>query len=421
MKSRVFGGLKVSRSKSSSISCSSSTSPWLMLPPVSKDNNKLDMVYQFYSLGEDKVLSVPKRPTPLPSSSSSEEEEDDGPNNDAKIVGSSHGWLALFHEHNCDLFLYNPLTGRHFKLPPIRTLPHIPDPNLKRGRGCLTSVVVSSSSCDNEWRAVITYGPEQRLAFCCPAQAPTPTEWTPLGDNYQHESIAYSTRRNLFFSAPRHKDHLEAWNLSSSSSTTMTQLPVSADPDNYPLAARSRLELDLKVLCEDYRFLVVAEQSDELFHVRRFVLPCMGPDGTLVDEVWYNGSFPEDRTPYKTVGFDVHKYDPHTGSLKYMDRTLDGLAFFIGPNDGFALQAADYPGLKPDSIYYTDTRCPPEWDDKPYGGHDVGIFSYRDETFWPCYYSCDMSKAMKIVPAPKWFTPTMQPNLVQLDLDFHLS
>ncbi|GER29547.1 hypothetical protein STAS_05422 [Striga asiatica] len=187
----------------------------------------------------------------------------------------------------------------------------------------------------------------------------------------------------------------------------MTQLPMSAsDPDNYPLAARSRLELDLKVLCEDYKFIVVAEQSDELFHVRRFVLPWMGPDGTLVDEVWYSGRFPEDSIPYKTVGFDVHKYHPHTGSLSYMDRTLDGLAFFIGPNDGFALQAAHYPGLKPDSIYYTDTRCMPDWSDQPYGGHDVGIFSYRDETIWPCYYSCDMSKAMKIVPAPKWFTPT---------------
>ncbi|GFP94222.1 hypothetical protein PHJA_001566700 [Phtheirospermum japonicum] len=331
------------------------------------------MVYQFYSLAEDKVVSLDKKGS-----------NECGPDNDAKIVGSSHGWLALFHEHNCDLFLYNPISGRHIKLPP-----------LSMGNGRLSKIIISSSSPHEEdCRAVITYGPEDRLAFCCPGRTRSTIEWTLLGDcsSYQYESLAYSSKQKLFFCARTHDD-LEAWNLRDPLSPRMTPIVVSVEEDSYPLAARSELELDLKLLCEDYKFLVVAEMSDELFHVRRFVMTPMGPDGS------------DESVPYMTVGFDVHKYDPETGSLVYMDRSLGGLVIFIGCNDGFALSTAEFPELKPNSIYFTDVRSPLEWIVSGYGGHDLGIFNYQDQTFTSCYYPCDFNNIKRIVPTPMWFTP----------------
>ncbi|KAH6796406.1 hypothetical protein C2S51_037392 [Perilla frutescens var. frutescens] len=41
----------------------------------------------------------------------------------AELVGCSHGWVALFNRRNNDLFISNPITRRHMKLPAIHTLP----------------------------------------------------------------------------------------------------------------------------------------------------------------------------------------------------------------------------------------------------------------------------------------------------------
>ncbi|KAL3647778.1 hypothetical protein CASFOL_008746 [Castilleja foliolosa] len=74
-------------------------SPCLMLPPTIDDCSD-DVVYNMYNILEfnnDKLI----------------------PEEDTRIVGSSHGWLALFDERNCDLILSNPVTRSHVKLPPI--------------------------------------------------------------------------------------------------------------------------------------------------------------------------------------------------------------------------------------------------------------------------------------------------------------
>ncbi|CAA0828468.1 Unknown protein [Striga hermonthica] len=122
----------------------------------------------------------------------------------------------------------------------------------------------------------------------------------------------------------------------------MIPMAVSVDKDNYPVASGS--DSERKRLCKSYRFLVVAEQSDELFHVRRFVENTNDDDHT---------------TPYTTVGFDVHKYVPETGSLEYMEGCLQGQALFVGSSNGFALPAEDYPDdLERCCVYYT---APPQW------------------------------------------------------------
>ncbi|GFP87076.1 hypothetical protein PHJA_000851400 [Phtheirospermum japonicum] len=159
---------------------------------------------------------------------------------------------------------------------------------------------------------------------------------------------------------------------------------------------------DRKRSCSCYEFLVAAETSDEIFLVRRFVKHLMGPHGYYVEDAYYGPKMGLDETaPYTTVGFDVYRYDPETGSLRYMDGSLGGLALFVGSNNGFALSAAEFPELKPNSIYYT---TPQQWSDCC-GGHDVGIFNYQDQTFSPCFYPPDV-QSRKRVSGPKWFTPT---------------
>ncbi|CAA0815423.1 Unknown protein [Striga hermonthica] len=86
-----------------------------------------------------------------------------------------------------------------------------------------------------------------------------------------------------------------------------------------------------------------------------------------------------------------------------MDCSLDGLAFFVGCNNGLAIHTGQYPELKPDSVYY---RAPPEWINWSYGGHDVGIFNNRDKTLSPCFYPPDV-QSKKMVSGPIWFTPSL--------------
>ncbi|GFP82472.1 hypothetical protein PHJA_000390200 [Phtheirospermum japonicum] len=84
---------------------------------------------------------------------------------------------------------------------------------------------------------------------------------------------------------------------------------------------------------------------------------------------------------------------------------------FVGRNHSFAVRAAEYPGLNPNSIYFTDhwSLIPPR---SPvysaYGGHDIGIFDYDNKTISPCYYPIDVQSFKRIMPAPLWFqVPTL--------------
>ncbi|GER29535.1 hypothetical protein STAS_05402 [Striga asiatica] len=202
-------------------------------------------------------------------------------------------------------------------------------------------------------------------------------------------------------------DHIEAWDLRDPFSPKMVPMPpVAVDKHNYPVASHSELESDLKRLCRyDAVFLVLSEHTDELFQVRQYVLHQVGPDGSFVDDVYYEEGDFDESVPYKTVGFDVHKYEPKTGKMVYMDRNLGGLALFVGPHEGFALPAHEYQGLKPNSIYYTDMYYS-DYENR-YGGHDIGIFNYENETFSPCYYPCDLKSMMtRIEPNPIWFRPS---------------
>ncbi|CAA0824543.1 Unknown protein [Striga hermonthica] len=442
--------------------CSSSSNPkaaapLLMLPPALDNNNKKNLVFRFYKMAENQVISRRDEEEIIPPSSVS----------NLSIVGSSHGWLSMF-DHSksgVGLFLYNPLTQSRINLPPLPEYSSV------------TSLVLSGPHPDEDdsCRAVAILGYENSLAFCCP-NSRARAEWTQLGKRTGYTSVAYSTSQKRFFcfasKSSSHDDgdddeedgddneedddvddeedgdddeedgdggeeddeedgdeeededededeendddddelypHLEAWDLQDPISPAMIPMPVCVDKKCYPVAHSSNEEYEYKrYSCRDYQFLVVAEASGQLFHVRRFVKDWMGPKDYYAVDSYYGPKVGmlKDPPPYVSMGFDVHKYDPETSSLVYMDGSLDGLAFFVGTNNGFALPAAEHPGLKPDSVYYTE---PPQWIhiNLMCGGHDVGIFDYKLKDFCPspCFYPTDV-QSTKTTCGPKWFTP----------------
>ncbi|KAL6494718.1 hypothetical protein OROGR_031518 [Orobanche gracilis] len=411
-------GSKLGARMMSVSSAHSSPPPWLMLPPAFEGGGN-SMVYKFYSPTENKVFSLNKRSTAV-------KEEGLTADDDAEIVGSSHGWLALFNSRNCDLFLSNPLTGRHIKLPPIHSLP-IHHDCLSGGYACVSKVIISCSPEEgDECRAMMIYG-RDRLAFCCPSRS---REWTPIGASVYnvsvlcndddtepdetrnqnprtYEDLVYSCTKKLFFCLTNaDSEELEGWDVSDPLSPRLDWsdkvMLKRTEQVNYPWAARSDREWELKFNCRQLRYLVFAEQSDQLFLVTRHLVESMNLDGTPCIED--DSDYPE-----KTVAFDVHKIDLLGRRVGHVEGSLDGLAMFVGLNHSFAVSAAEFPHqLKPNSIYFTEDRIiiPPVRCDCKYGGHDIGIFDYEKGTISSCYYPCDVQNFKRIVPPPIWFAPT---------------
>ncbi|KAL3655014.1 hypothetical protein CASFOL_000800 [Castilleja foliolosa] len=369
-------------------------SPWLMLPQQGGG----DMVYKFYNLSEKKEESFPRN---------SEVEL-----TDAKLVGSSQGWLALFNQRNNNhLFLYNPMTRRHIKLPPIETLP---DPRINLtpdGRGSVSKLILSSSPDDDEeCIAMMIFGLQRRLAFCHPCRS---TEWTPIGELYYHIQneglflrsyidIVYSSTQKLFFCQT--VQPLECWDLTDSLSPRIHSSWWFGGT-NYPWRS-----LNGTVGAINQINLVYAEECNQLFIVTRYVRQRMRQDGSF-DFPTYFGKYRgwDDSLPYKTIWLDAYKIDFGVEKPQLLEGSLDGLAMFIGINHSIAMSVTPELNLTSNCIYYTDTNSVPIPPNAFYGGHDIGIYDYTNRTISPCYYfPVDVERIKRIMPAPLWFTPCHQ-------------
>ncbi|KAH6830447.1 hypothetical protein C2S53_008918 [Perilla frutescens var. hirtella] len=244
----------------------------------------IDMLHSFYSLAEKKVVSI---------GGGGGEVTDD----DTELVGSSHGWVALFNERSGDVFLWNPISRRRINLPPIDTLP----------AKAVIKVILSSSPDESECRVVMSYVPENRLAFCCPGGS---NEWTPIGAWFHvdeeedgvkirarvYEDFAYCKGQNRLFCVTQFGD-LERWDLGDPSSP---RIDWSNEEDEEVMYTDSELEEAISLIT--LKYIVVDEQSNRVFIVERKIVMHVGPDDTY---------------PYKTVGFKVYKIemDGPTGSL----------------------------------------------------------------------------------------------------------
>lgn len=79
-----------------------------------------------------------------------------------------------------------------------------------------------------------------------------------------------------------------------------------------------------------------------------------------------------------------------------MSDDFGGLAIFVGVNHSFALPAADYPGLEPDSVYFADSKRL----DSVKGRNDIGIFDYRNKTITEVVCSDEIGLSGPTPPPP---------------------
>ncbi|CAA0820293.1 Pentatricopeptide repeat-containing protein [Striga hermonthica] len=154
---------------SSSTRQNPSSSPWLMLPPAFDVTvtGAASFSYKFYNPADNKIVSL--------DTGKSCRHERELTHLDMCFAGSSRGWLALL-SPSFDLFLYNPISRRHIKLPPVRDLPEFPP-----GPPMIHKLILSCSPDTPNCRAIIIYNSMRALAFCCPGFS---KEWTHVGDHH---------------------------------------------------------------------------------------------------------------------------------------------------------------------------------------------------------------------------------------------
>ncbi|GER49245.1 hypothetical protein STAS_26471 [Striga asiatica] len=383
--SRPCSSSSSSSSYSPPKSSSFSSSPWLMLPHLFEAGPTTTMKYKFYSLAENKVVTVA---TEFPAAGS-----------DLMVLrGSSHGWLALLNPRNFDLFLYNPISHRRINLPSVGNLPNYPTPQSSRD---LEKLILSCSPDEEEegCRAAII-NDMHVLAFCCPGRS---DKWTLLGDlrfcyyglapwNWEWEGkymdCVYSSQHQALF-ALTGCDEVECWDLRDPLSPSVIKTY-----EKKPQKMTQKLRPPGAEMFRQY--LVIAGQ--DLLVVSQYLME-IGGSFTLSD-----GKHNPDYS-YVTVDFDVHRYDPEdVDHPKYVEgSSLGGWAIFVGfSSHAIALPVTDFPELEPNSIYFTDPTLVTQVENCVCGGHDIGIFNYEDKTVSRCYYPSDVRK---IFPAPMWFFP----------------
>ncbi|XP_049367290.1 uncharacterized protein LOC125832186 [Solanum verrucosum] len=354
--------------------------PWLMLPPEGT-------VYKFYRLAEVDVIQFEQR----------QQQEPDG---DVYYLGSLfQGWLVYIQQKDCQVFLFNPISGRKIKLPSVETLPEVngvirntqtglietflnyqsqPRTPQQLSKYIIRKIVLSSSLMNDDCVAMVTYGHSDLLAFC------------------RRDLEAWDLNTD-----PINRFHIHNEHFGTSSSN---EWPIVCN--EWPISFVDDDELERKSsYCWDSDYLVYDHQSHELFIVTRYIAPAIDQDGTLI--------LPEDNLddqfPYQTLTFDVFKLDfiNHDHVELQYNSSLGNRAFFIGSNTGFALSTTQFPELKPNSIYFTDdlTWAYRHRENLKCGGHDLGIYDYKEGSFSSCYYPIDLDKIQRILPAPIWFTP----------------
>ncbi|KAH0687133.1 hypothetical protein KY284_017686 [Solanum tuberosum] len=209
--------------------------------------------------------------------------------------------------------------------------------------------------------AMVTYSHSDLLGFCRrPGREDSTNCWIPLdGPLRQYTQIVYHSKKKLFFALTHFRD-LEAWDLNTD--------PINRFHIHNEHFGTSSNEWPISFVDDDE-----LERKSSYYWDSNYLLDFINHDHV---ELQYNSS-------------------------------LGNRAFFIGSNTGFALSTTQFPELKPNSIYFTDdlTWAYRHREKLKCGGHDLGIYDYKEGSFSSCYYPIDLDKIQRILPAPIWFIP----------------
>lgn len=354
-----------------------------------------------------------------------------------KIVGSSHGYLALLKPSDCSLSLVK-IPPRYndevHQLPDIDTLPPFTGKVFREsefnhkygeynvaGFACrgyeddeetiqtskevsdyFVEKIVMSSGDDLPTIMMTIHSPCTKMVFC---QGFNAQKWHDLLLPYCcFSDVIYSTSDQKFYAIVNSCDlQIVVWDFKNPSPRFKHPFPRSRTLA--PRLCRSELNKLESYITSKYknrlrRYYLVESLGEILLVIRHFGFH-VAEDGTCLDCIQDQKC----ELPYRTFDFDVFKLD-RSGKRLHLVKSLGDQTLFLGINQSFAVSTKQDPGIEGNSIYFGDHymlnhshfRVHEEYD---FGGHDFGIFNVEEKSFSACY----PTESMKFEHPPVWIAP----------------
>ncbi|KAI8544841.1 hypothetical protein RHMOL_Rhmol08G0326300 [Rhododendron molle] len=332
--------------------------PMLLIPPPAKTAEEADYhCRRLYSVTQRKVLPNLELRVPYP----------------RRCCGSSHGWLATWNQADAGITLLNPFSGKSFRFPKV-SLRHSGLSHDFSYEFYVLKVVLSHDPSlvpNNDFVVAAIFGVSNTLAYIKPSD----NHWTYMPKAYQQ---VMSCLRDVIY-------HLgKFYVVDAFSGIHSVDISSFSEPRVEELAPRTTTRADKAYLvksCEGelllvQRFLAVRRRrpTTSCFKIFKVLGSSAGIDGQIVERV------------------EIYSLG---------DNTL-----FLGDNYSLSVSSLDFPGCRPNCIYFTDDSFDSNLPYYPCGSRDTGIYCLEDRSFVPHYRVTTKQKHVPI-PPPVWIVPPL--------------
>ncbi|KAL0787285.1 hypothetical protein Bca101_003531 [Brassica carinata] len=306
----------------------------------------------------------------------------------SNYIGSSRGWVASMNTEDMTVHvtnMFNPTvpksSQRVISLPPFDPIPS--DSHRPFNPCCPPSGYGASlSSCpdgsqDSDSSVTFALKWDDSISFCNLGNG---SKWTHLQHSlpleFQKSRVFFSDKDSTFYLT--HNMPIVHVRHPSPQFHQLTYYPPLAS--SFCLPDISNTEYELFRWCVPYNQMVQTPSGDLLV---------VKHDGNPIP-YWEQYEKEEDHVVNSTKRFMVLKVDSDNGCQSYTEDIGD-LCIFYGQNELFCVNATNYPGLKPNSIYFVE-----------FG--DTGriyIFDLATQTF------TELAKLDNLTGPPYWLDPTL--------------
>nr|XP_016497260.1 PREDICTED: F-box/kelch-repeat protein At3g18720-like [Nicotiana tabacum] len=293
----------------------------------------------------------------------------------------SMGWLITVGDDEGEINLLHPFSGVQFELPHQNTTENYDNHATLHLMTFFQKAVLSGSPHTSDYILMVIEGDIDFLSFWRPGDL----RWTRIEEQTPQSTIGDVVHFNGHFYAfdffwPRDVDGPEP-----------TKTHIVAQQPFGPRDPRDKLYI-LESLGS---LFVVVRVGGRARHVKddydRIPLTFIPVEGVVAE------------LTYGTTDFQVFQVDLASGKVTRTKELGDRSFFFLGANASISVQASQFPGIKPNHIYFTDDYWETYLHYEEGGGLDMGVFSLADGSIQPHYKGVSLSHFCP----PIWVTPTL--------------
>ncbi|CAH2055155.1 unnamed protein product [Thlaspi arvense] len=283
----------------------------------------------------------------------------------SRTIGSSRGWVVRMNNEDLTVHVTNMMnpsapesSHRVISLPPL----YPPDRLQSKASLQVRSVSLSSSPDNHDQVCVVAVKFEGSCISFCRVGGSTWRYDYCLSSRYHNSLVFYSTRDSTFYLTA--SDTFFRKDARDMPEPLLPFLTYYRQTGPLQQPKTGEYEYELLRRCQRTKHLVESPSGDLFIIVKYTLRTCMGKPA-FSEETRLDLEPTEVKTG--TRWFMLYRSDPTTRLESYV-QDIGDFCIFLGENEPFILPTTMYPGLKPNSIYFTE-------------GKQVYLYNITDQTF----------------------------------------